>query len=254
MAQPMVALAALGRPEIAELYNPFLPIPSLVKRDRQASGARHNQRLRRSEILATIRRLVTEKGCENVTVRQVAELSGYAVQTIYNLVGRRNEAISDALSEYSIFVAKAANPRMDDPGALPIIVNSWVDATRFTAAAAMTRQFSLTYFSESRDIYYRFRDRQYAGMRNFLQRQKANGVLRSNVDVNALAEHLVIYSSAMWLDWADRQFSIEVLQQKLSSGFADLLSSKLELQHEHVLEEWIDATRRGVAFPVLNAA
>lgn len=248
MASTVMPAATL-QSQMAELYNPFTPIPTAMKRDRQVSGARYNQRLRRSEILATIRKIVTQEGCENVTVRHVAELSGYAVQTVYNLVGRRNEAISDALSEYSIFVARTANPGIHDPTALPCIVNSWVDATRLTAAAALTRQFSLTYFSQNREIYYRFRDRQHVGMRNFLKRQKAAGVLRANVEVNALAEHLVIYSSGVWLEWADRQFSMNQLSHKLTSGFANLLASNLEAQHAHVIEEWLESTRRSGPLP-----
>lgn len=237
------AAVASQQADIADLYNPFAPISYPLPRDRLAGGARHSQRLRRSEILAAIRRLLTEKGCDNVTVRQVAVISGYAVQTVYNLVGPRNDAISDAISEYSIFVAKTMVPRLDDPRALPSIVDSWVDATRHSPAAALTRQFSLIYFSRNRSIYYRFRERQHAGMRNLLQRQRNCGIIRPDVDINALAEHLVIYSSALWLDWAERQFSLDQLQQKLNYGFATVLSGRFTPQYEHVIDEWLAQTR-----------
>src|SRR5215470_7158861 len=80
--------------EMTELFDPFLPIaPGAGKAGTLVGGARRSQRVRRSEILATIRRLLTEVGCQELTVRGIADGSGYAIQTVYNLVGPRNQAI-----------------------------------------------------------------------------------------------------------------------------------------------------------------
>jgi AcrR family transcriptional regulator len=219
------------------IYNPFAPITG----SRWMAGARSRQRSRRSEIRAAIRRMLATKGCEHVTVREVAGISGFAVQTIYNLVGPRNDAISDAISEYSIFVGRTALRRADDPMAVAGIVDRWIDSVAVNSEFA--RQSNLIFFTDSRDIYYRFRDQQLIGMRNLMQRQKSCGVIRSEVDSAALAESIVISMSALWIDWADRSQPIETLRTRLRAGVSMLMSGKLHPRYEETLAEWYHSDR-----------
>jgi hypothetical protein len=236
------AAIALTAPVPARtVYDPFAPI-ALETGKRTTAAARSRQRCRRSEIRAAIRRLLATEGCERVTVRDVAGISGFAVQTVYNLVGPRNDAISDAISEYSIFVGRTAYPRADDPTAIPSIANRWVDSIQLESAFA--RQSNLIFFTESRDIYYRFRDQQQLGLRNLLQRQQSCGVIRADIDTNSLAESIVMYSSAQWIDWADRSFPIETLRLKLCAGLFNLLSGKLHPRYESLLVEWFQHAQR----------
>jgi AcrR family transcriptional regulator len=205
-------------------------------------GVRYSQRVRRSHILATVRRLLTEQGCDNVTVRGMAEASGYAVQTIYNLVGPRDQAISEAISEYSLFVGRTARPQADDPRALFAIIDRWMDAIEATPEFA--RQANLIFFTESRSIYYKFRDRQLRGMRSLLKRQQAVGIITPGTDTKELAEQLVLLSSALCLEWSDRPFPLEALHHRIASGCANLLASKLAPEHRANLADWASATRR----------
>ncbi len=62
-------------------YDPGQPIPPR-RLSPEAAGCRINQRLRKSQILATIRRILAEEGFEAVTVRRIAAESNHAVQTI----------------------------------------------------------------------------------------------------------------------------------------------------------------------------
>src|SRR5690242_8100196 len=70
MADPPGTPARGGlSPEMMERLDPFLPIaPGAGKPSTLVGGARRSQRVRRSEILATIRRLLTEVGCHELTV------------------------------------------------------------------------------------------------------------------------------------------------------------------------------------------
>ena len=231
-------------PEAAHPYDPFAPIsPHLGRHADRKAVTRSLQRLRRSEILATIRRLLTERGCEHVTMRGLAEASGYAVQTIYNLVGPRNQAISEAISEYSLYVGRTASPRPEDPRALFSIISSWLDAIE--AEPEFCRQTNLIFFTPSRSIYYKFRDQQLKGMRNLLRRQQTSGIFRPGIDVDSLAEHLVLLSSALWLEWSDRPFSIADLQFKLFSGFSNLLLDKVADDYRPLIEGWVQSSRGG---------
>jgi AcrR family transcriptional regulator len=220
---------------LAALYNPFLPVP-LRRRARRESAAREQQRQRRSHILAAVRRLLTEVGCEKVTVRDIADESGYAVQTIYNLVGPRDQAISEAISEYSIFVGRTAGQALTTPDALHAIVDRWLHA--ISVSPEFCRQTSLIYFSDSRSIYYRHRDTQVQGLYHLLKRQQMSGIIKRDVDVRLLAEQLGFFASGMWLEWADRPFALSQLYRKLCAGYASMLADKLTTEHASVLNDW----------------
>lgn len=235
MAQPLGSTSDDGlSEEMTELFDPFLPIaPGAGKQGALVGGARRSQRVRRSEILATIRRLLTEVGCQELTVRGIADGSGYAIQTVYNLVGPRNQAIAEAINEYSIFVGRMATPALENPLALPAITNMWVDVQAIRPE--FTRQCNLIFFGPARIIYYRFRDRQLRGMIKLLRQQQKSGVLKESVDAAALAELLVFFSTSMWLEWADRPFPLESLREKLNHGFYSLLGDKLTSEHRELV-------------------
>jgi AcrR family transcriptional regulator len=219
---------------------PFDPVPLRAARDNLVrQGA--NQRMRRAHVLAAIRRLVTKVGCEEVTVRGIAEASGYAVQTIYNLVGPRDEAISDAISEYSIFVGRAASRAPEDPSTILAIVNGWLEAISLTPE--FVRQSNLVFFTSSRNIYYRWRDRQVQGLYNLLRKQKAAGIIKSDVDCKLLAERVGLFASAMIIEWSDRPFALDALREKLCAGIANMLADSVTPEHAHRLPDWRAAIR-----------
>jgi AcrR family transcriptional regulator len=207
-------------------FNPFLPITTRAGGIELASlETRVAQRMRRSQILATIRRHLTERGLEGVTVRGVTESCGHAVQTFYNLVGPRERAIIDAVSEYTRFVGRAAQIQPSDPCALIKIINCWLQS--IDAQPEFCRQVSLIFFSDARSIYYEFRDGQLFCMTRLLIDQQRAGVVRGDVNVRDLAEQLVLLSSALCLEWSDRPFPIEQLHCRLRAGFECLLANKL---------------------------
>jgi AcrR family transcriptional regulator len=239
IARPATSPPADG--EALLLRDPLEPVPLRASQPGAAQAARHSQRVRRSHVLAAVRRLIAEVGCENVTVRGIAETSGYAVQTVYNLVGPRDEAISAAISEYSIFVGRTASPNDADPCAIPAIAERWMEAIALNPE--FVRQSNILFFTASRPIYYRFRDRQIRGLYNLLRRQKACGIIREEVDLHMLAERLGLFASAMCVDWADRPFPLAVLREKLCGGLADMLLESLAPAHREPLLAWIARMR-----------
>jgi AcrR family transcriptional regulator len=208
------------------IYDPAAPVVSLRGgRSLEAPISRRSQRLRRARILATIRQLLIDGGFENVTMRRIAEASGHAIQTIYNLVGPRDQAIIEAIGEYTRFVGRTAAPRPDDPYAVLQIIDRWVLSIK--AQPEFCRQVSLISFTGSRHIFYAFRERQLKGMQGLLLHQQKCGVLRGDVDAREHAELLVLLASAVCTDWADRGCSLEQLQRRLYKGFADLIAGAL---------------------------
>jgi AcrR family transcriptional regulator len=200
--------------------------------------SRRNQRLRRAHILATIRELLGGGGYENVTMRKIADVSGHAVQTIYNLVGPRDHAIVEAVCEYTRFVGRTANINREDPNAVVEIVDRWLQS--IAANPDFCRQVSLISLTEARHIFYTFRDRQLKAMHNLLVSQQRRGVLRADTDARELAELLVLLASALCIEWSDRRYSLETLQRRLYSGCSKLLADAVApgLERNSVATGW----------------
>src|SRR5215207_950390 len=84
--------------DLERLLDPTRPVLQVLGPSARASKARsgRSQTQRRAVILAAIRQLLVEDGYKGVTVRRIAELSQFVVQTVYNLVGPRDHAIVEA--------------------------------------------------------------------------------------------------------------------------------------------------------------
>jgi AcrR family transcriptional regulator len=184
-----------------------------------------NQRYRRSTILATIRQLLAEEGLEGITVRRIAERSGHAVQTIYNLVGPRDLAITEAISEYSQYVNLTAAPDPSDPDAPAAIVCRELASIRINPD--FCRNVCLIFFTSSRGIFYDFRDRQVKALHRFLIQQQRSGVLRREVNALGLAEQIMFFLGALCIDWADGRMDFESLCDRIFDGYENLMVGAL---------------------------
>src|SRR5687768_14714106 len=60
---------------------------------------RHKRNERRAAILAVARRLLSERGFDGVTMRDLAQESGVTVQTLYNGFDGKESIIAEAIEE-----------------------------------------------------------------------------------------------------------------------------------------------------------
>jgi AcrR family transcriptional regulator len=208
------------------VLDPTRPIvrPGLVE-SRPGQPPAFNQRHRRSTILASIRKLLIEDGLEGVTVRRIAERSGHAVQTIYNLVGPRDLAITEAISEYSQYVNLTAAPDPCDPDGPGAIVGRELASIRINPE--FCRNVCLILFSSSRGIFYDFRDRQVKALHRFLLQQQRSGVLRRDVNAHGLAEQIMFFNGALMTDWADGRTAFETMCEKVYDGYETMMVGAL---------------------------
>jgi AcrR family transcriptional regulator len=221
LLRPAVAHA---RP--ATSCDPFLPI--LHDRNRGKllrSDLRYDQSIRRSHILSTIRRLLAERGLRGVTVRRVAEASGHAIQTIYNLVGPLDQAIIDAISEFTRSVSQAEDIRPEDPNAVLKMADYWLDTVE--AYPELCREVSLILHSKYRNLYYDLRDRQ-SNIHGLLKLQQRCGVIRRDAPIRQIADQMVLFMGALCMEWSDRGLSIEDIRQRVHVGLAGMLADALE--------------------------
>lgn len=200
------------------VYDPYLPIAQFPAGE---LASRQHQHLRRAEVLAAVRRLLSDYGIEGVTMRGIAKSSGYAVQTVYNLAGPRDAAVVEAISEYSHYVGHRVAGNPGDPDAILKIMHHWINSIE--AAPLFCRQVCQIAFTPSRRIYYHFLDQRLKAMHGFLVKQQKLGVLRRDISMRELAQQLITFSSALCLEWSDRTFSIELFRRRLHNTYAILL-------------------------------
>lgn len=217
------AMQADSKPARELVFEPGCPVPPGFDRAANVSSASGQaQRERRSRILATIRNLLVERGFEGLTVRGIAEGSGFAVQTIYNLVGPRDHAIVEAICEYTRLINYSSLSDPEDPYAVVKIMDR--GAQSIEASPEFCRQVCMIAFTPSRDIYYKYRDRQFRAMRGFLAMQKKAGILRASVNISDLAEQLMLLASALCMDWADDRLPLDQLRRRLIAGYTNLMA------------------------------
>lgn len=224
--------------------NPALPILA-PPGNLPSSG--NKQRQRRAEILASIRKLLTDKGLDGVTMRGIAQDSGYAVQTIYNLAGPREEAVVEAISEFTRHVGLMALPDPDNPNSVLEVIDHWIRTVE--AEPEFCRQVCKIFFTPARDIFYHFRDKQLKAMQLLLTRQRRRGIIRSDVSVSDLAQQLIVHATALCVEWSDRPFPLDQLHSRLRSAFstffAQALSPELTWKWEGVKPVYRQPRRRG---------
>ncbi len=230
MTMALAANPAFGILPFGLEYDANAPVPALPNAiDPACVTSRINQRARRAAILAAIRKLIATEGCDGVTVRRIAECSGHAVQTIYNLVGPRETAITEAIREYSAYVGMNFFDPSNPQAAADIIDHQLLSIEH---NPEFCRQVCLMYFTDSRHIYYTFRDSQIRRLDTLLRRQQSLGVLRKNVDLRMTASQLMVYSGALMVEWADRDFPLGELRQRLYAGYYNIFAGVIDAMGE----------------------
>jgi AcrR family transcriptional regulator len=213
--------------EADRLLDPTRPVIASIGACSRSSSVpgRQSQRIRRSVILAAIRQLLIEDGHKGVTVRRIAELSGYVVQTVYNLVGPRDHAIVEAILDYTLYVGSFAPPSPDDPLALVRSIE-W-QGRSILQTPAFTRQVCQISFTDSRHIFWNYRERQIRNIHSLLVRQKRGGVLRGDLNCSHFARDVMLLSAAICIDWSDGYLVDDDLVPHLISGYSHLLAGAI---------------------------
>lgn len=158
---------------------------------------RHKQQ-RRERILEAILELLRESPNETPTVEQIAELADLSPATVFNLVGPREQqwaALCDMLlGELNASLASAAD---EDPReqARKIVGES---VELFIADAAV--YMHLVNSSERSGAL--LQDSPIPRLRAALRRGQTNGMLRSDLNVNALVGHIATAGGGALRHWA----------------------------------------------------
>src|SRR3546814_6782036 len=82
----------------------------------------------------------------------------------------------------------------------------------------------MIFFSDAREIFYAFRERQVEVLHNFLVQQQRLGILRADANIRNLAERVILSLGALFVEWADRPFAFELLEERLYGTYENLMS------------------------------
>jgi AcrR family transcriptional regulator len=188
---------------------------------------------RRERILEQAQKMLADGGFDALNLRDLAELSGITVPTIYNLIGNKAEVLKAlVMGVFATFEttleSKLPCPTEQLPalmmGTFTQMVGSDEDAYRATALASERLENE----SDERGDYgfKRAPLRKFAG--KLCQDARDEGLLRGAIDSDVLVEQMIGVHQVAFRDWAHRVISLEELGRQSLRGFYVALAADAE--------------------------
>ena len=193
----------------------------------------NNMEKRRERILEQAQKMLADGGFDALNLRDLAELSGITVPTIYNLIGNKAEVLKAlVMGVFATFEttleSKLPCPTEQLPalmmGTFTQMVGSDEDAYRATALASERLENE----SDERGDYgfKRAPLRKFAG--KLCQDARDEGLLRGAIDSDVLVEQMIGVHQVAFRDWAHRVISLEELSRQSLRGFYVALAADAE--------------------------
>ena len=185
-----------------------------------------NKAERRRRILAAARRLISKKGFEGLTMRDLADAGRVSVPTVYNLVGGKVSLLAALVEEvYANVVAKLGDPEQHDTFVSAAMELCAVAHGEVLLAPEYYRELIGLFLvsKEARPIRQSLEDRSIALMAHVITSGQARGEIVDWVDPVALSTTLYSQYISATIDWANRELDDDVLQATTSYGHALIL-------------------------------
>lgn len=170
---------------------------------------------RQSRILSTAREMLAEVGYNGLTIRALANRSGAAQGTLYNLFGSKDELIVAAIEDQLSELAERAADR-SEPGIERILALGDETSGQIRRTPAYAEAMARAVFSSSpedaltKNLYLRG----LVNLRAQLSAAKANGELLSSVRVPRLARHLQAQTWGLVAGWMLGMFPLSQLSRE----------------------------------------
>ena len=221
--------------------NPFIPVQPAPAKD--GSGNRLAQRERRARILAATRVLIARGGLETVTVREIADLSGISIQTIYNLAGNRIRVVEMAINEHISCAARPALSQADYPNLFFALADQmWINAMQ---NPHYTRWASMICGGAETTLNRRVYRHQGKMLTEMLHRHYGDRTRGTTADFETLACHVTTLTGAIALDWARGSIDSCEFRYRLATGYGFMLQG-LDTDAEIVkAKSWYNHLRVG---------
>lgn len=224
--------------------DPYLPTPAgyCVRNRTDASTAptdRVGQRQRRAQILATTRRLLSERGYEGVLIQDLADICGLSRQSVYNLVGNKRKVLADSIVDHVMSMARIAHELGKTDRNILYLIELY--CLNFTTNPDYTRRATVSLFQRDRALCVAVRSKQKQLIRAWLHKQRMDGLVRECVDVELLAGHLAVLNESNMLDWAHGSCSLDDLRRNIITGHGFMLLGAMRPAEAVKIEAWMEA-------------
>ena len=199
---------------------------------------RVGQRQRRAQILATTRRLLSERGYEGVLIQDLADICGLSKQSVYNLVGNKRKVIADSVVDHVMSMARIAHEFGKTDKNILCLIELY--CLNFTTNPDYTRRAAIGMFQRDRALCTGIRSKQKQLIRTWLHKQRMEGLLRDCVDVELLSGHIAVLNESNILDWAHGSCSVRDLCRNIITGHGFMLLGATRPTESPKIEAWME--------------
>lgn len=199
------------------------------------------QKRREAEILRQTRILIGQSGYAAFSIRKVAEKCDLAPQTVYNLVGDREQLLEAAIGQHVNAMITAARTLDGPPGFFMAFADVlWGHALKNPAYARTVTRVHLS----ARGILLRNVEAILTGVfRSELAQLANSGALREGIDVALVAERMQALIFMTAITWVETGGDDIALRQQLVAGLGLLLLGAMKASARGPIEEWTDAAQ-----------
>ena len=183
-----------------------------------------NMEKRRERILKQARKMLAEGGFDALNLRDLAEVSGITVPTIYNLIGNKAEVLKTLVMGAFADYEASMEDRLPCPTEqLPALMMGTLtemiarDEDYFRATALASERLENESDEHGDYGFKRAPLRKYAGQ--LCRDARAEGLLRGEIDSEQLVVQMICNHQIAFRDWAHRVISLEELRKQSLRGF-----------------------------------
>lgn len=197
------------------------------------------QNRRRAEILRQTRILIGHQGYTAFSIRKVAENCEVAPQTVYNLLGDREQVLEAAIGQHVSAMVTAARKLEGPPGFFMAFAEVlWGHALK---NPDYVRTVTRAQFSARCTPIPKVQTLLTDVFRAELSTLGGRGDLRDGIDIALLAEHLLSVIIMAAFTWVESDGDDSALRRQLVTGLGLPLLGAMSAMARRPIEEWTDA-------------
>ena len=192
-----------------------------------------NMEKRRERILEQARIMLAHGGFDALNLRDLADVSGITVPTIYNLIGNKAQVLKAlVMGAFADFEASLEDKLPCPTEELPALMMSTFaemvgrDESSYRATALATDRLESESAKGSDYGFKRGPLRRFAG--TLCSDARDEGLLTGKIDSELLVEQMICNHQIAFRDWAHRVISLEELRKQSLRGFYIALAADAE--------------------------
>lgn len=203
-----------------------------------------NMEKRRRRILRQARMLLAEGGFDTLNLRDLAAASDVTVPTIYNLIGNKNALlkalVADAFANFEKSLkAQLPCPTEEIPALMMSTLVQMVACDEGYYRASHLAGERLENKAQDRSDYDLKRPTLRVIAHKFCDQARAEGLLRGEVNSEALVELMINNQQAAMRDWAHQMLSLEEMQTQALRGFYVALAADAQDSFREKIIGWL---------------